>query len=512
VSALFTSLLLPGITGASAGTANGSSGPVRGGNLTAEYPTITWSALYPTDTAGSATADQIFYNLIFGTLFTEGPPNQPLAPGLATAWKVSKNGLVVTMTIRKGVKFQDGTPFNAQAVMWNLQNDLNPAEGCGCLATIDQISSVTAPNATTVVLHLSAPNASLQDAFAEGQAAYILSPSAVQSKGAAGFGASPVGAGPYQVTQNSVDSQMVLTRWPGYWDAKHTYLNTITFLYTASEPSAYDSLLSGQTQLEWGAAPQSIIQGRRDSSFKVQGPPSLEFTYLFLNPETAPFNNPIAREALAYAIDPRPIENAVYEGLGSKVDAMATPAMDYYPGYNPKALNYITYNLSKAQALVKQLGGLNFTFSTIQNGTTVIELATALDKELTAAGMTVTLNTPALAQGVVNEEAGNFQVLLSQTGGDVDPYLYLASKLHSHEQNNPVYVSATMDSLLTKVAAEYSSAQRTPTFKKVFALANKDLAFYPMFTVPQATRVMAKNLQGIPDITDAELSGAYFSK
>ena len=510
---LLTSLMLQGATGAATTSHAPSSKAVKGGNLTVEFPGTTWTLLFPTYGAGSADAPSnlVWYDLMFGTLFTV-QPHAVLAPGLATKWSTSKNGLVATIALRKGVKFQDGTPFNAAAVAWNIRFDLTPSNGCTCLPQINDILSVSTPNATTVRLALRTPSASLMDAFAEGAAAFMVSPTAEQSEGPTQFGAAPVGAGPYKLTSNTVDSQMVLSRWPGYWDAAHTYLSTITFLYTATESTAFQSVEAGQAQLELSAGPQSYQQARANSQLATQNPPSLNWSYMQINTETAPFNNPVAREALAYATNPLPVASTVFLGYAKKIDVFGAPGMRYYPRYDPAAYDYPTYNLAKAESLVASIpGGLSFTLSTIQNSTTQVQLAQALYSELTSAGMHVTLNTPALATGVKNLESGNFQVLISQQGGYEDPALILAQKLQSHELFNTGYSNPAMDSLLAQGAATLNPVARGTVYKRVWKLSNQDLGYYPLFSVP-TLKIFSKKLQGIPDIVYPELSGAWFSR
>lgn len=198
----------------SGGAAAAAPGTARGA-LTVTEVASEWPGLDPA-TGTEVSADYDYMNAIFGELFVPGPHGSIL-PGLATGYHFSKDGLTLTVPIRRGVTFQDGTPFNAQAVQYNLQRDLDPKNACACLADFAAVRSVTT-RGNDVVLSLSSPDYPLVEAWVAAEAPnWIASPTALAKEGVDGFDIHPVGAGPFEVESNVVNSKLVLKAYPGYW-------------------------------------------------------------------------------------------------------------------------------------------------------------------------------------------------------------------------------------------------------------------------------------------------------
>jgi peptide/nickel transport system substrate-binding protein len=169
-----------------------ASKPVRGGSLTVVLPTTPWPDLDPAYNL-EPSPDAPIENAIFGTLFQPNSKGVPQAD-LATGFSYSKDGLTFKLFLRHGVTFQDGTPFNATAVAWNVQQDLIPANACVCLANFTAVSNVAASGAYTVVFTLSRKDYALPSAFGNAETGFIISPTEVSSKGAGYAGQNPIGA------------------------------------------------------------------------------------------------------------------------------------------------------------------------------------------------------------------------------------------------------------------------------------------------------------------------------
>jgi peptide/nickel transport system substrate-binding protein len=463
-----------------------SSKPKTGGtlNILTASGYATWPSLDPAaDT--QAVADGLYYDAIYGDLFFQGPQGQ-IEPDLATGYKFSNGGLTFTMTLRQGVTFSDGTPFNAAAVAYNINRDLSPkgTNGvvCACLPNFP-VTSVSTPNNYTVQLTLSHVYAPLAYAWFDETPNWIVSPTALQKEGEAAYMTHPVGAGPFEVASDSPGTKLVLKKNPTYWQSGKPYLNGITFSPVGSDTSGYDSVLTGQSDVYLGYSTLPNIKTVKQHVQTVQSPDTLGPLVVQLNTSIAPFNNQTAREAVYYAMDVNPIQKAVAAGLGTPDESMGVPGGLYYQTHVP---GYRTYDLAKAKALVKQLGGLSFTLGTISLGSsTNTEIDEALQSQFQAAGMHVSLhNDPSLAGLIETFHGGKWQAEL-QTAGGFDPALGvgLAFRYLSTAPFTGIH-DPTLDSLINSAAAVTSTKAAPAAYAKIWKyIAEK--AYSPfLYTTP----------------------------
>src|ERR1700733_4640824 len=173
----------------------------RGGSMVFVKVNQTWPTLDPAINS-LATSENAEEDAIYGELF-EQQHDGTITPDLATNWAYSNHNQTLTIFLRRGVTFSDGSPFNATAVQWNWQRDLTPANGCVCLPYFRIVTSITTKGNYTGVLHLSTAYAIALQAFTASPMNWIISPTAFQSEGAATFGQHPVGAGPFEVVSNT---------------------------------------------------------------------------------------------------------------------------------------------------------------------------------------------------------------------------------------------------------------------------------------------------------------------
>lgn len=364
---------------------------------------------------------------VYGDLFLQ-LKKAVFTPDLATGWRVTDKGLQVMLTLRHGLKFQDGTPLNAAAVVYNIQRQACTA--CSTLSTeagyLQDISSVKAVGATTVVIKLKQPDANLQDVFTETSVGMIASPTAIASEGA-GYSIAPVGAGPYLMTSMNPNVTLTLTRWPKYWDAKHTYVASMVFNAISGDDQTYAALASGAVDeglFSAYSSPGDIQSAKGDPSLVRVNPPQLQATFLQLNTHKAPFNNPLAREAVAYCTDRNAIASSVENGYGVADYYFAGPSEDYFPGYKPpSSVPWMTYNPTAGAALVKQLGGINFQVIPVASITGVLNIVGALEKEWAQCGITTTTSIVAHTTQVLDLADGNYQIVMSLNGNYYNPYI-----------------------------------------------------------------------------------------
>lgn len=436
-----------------------------------------WPGLDPaTDTSDAANGT--YLSAIYGELFRAGPKGS--IPDLVTSYKLSNNLETLDLNLRQGVTFSDGTPFNAAAVAFNIRRDLEPQNACICAPNFP-VSSITTPSQYTVVLQLSRPFAAIVNAFPDEAPDWIVSPTALSKMGEKAFELTPVGAGPFEVVSDEPSSKLVLKRNPRYWQKGRPYLENLTFETVGNDQAAYSALLSGQAQAYEDFTTYSLIKKIKS---QLQVTPALPSGTgagaVQLNTTRAPFNNIVAREAIYYATDPGPINKALNAGYGTLTESLRAPGQLFYEAKVP---GYRTYNLAKAKALVRQLGGLSFQLD-METAPAMAKLATALTSEWAQAGIKASINLESFEQNIQDYGANNWEAK-GAAGGGYDPAIGLGLNFWyaSHAPFTGIH-DPKLDAMINQGASTANQQSRAAIYRSIYKYIS-DQAYSPiLFAVP----------------------------
>ena len=417
-----------------------SSAPLKsGGSITvleSSGYSGAWTTLDPAENKeGAATQD--FMTAIYGQLFELGAGGK-IVPDLATGYTFSPDAKTVTVTLRQGVKFTDGTPFNAQAVYYNWERDLGTVAIKNGLNPPWLIAELPAPKGSppgtaeppaagaitvtgpyTIVVHQTVPNGAFIDQLFDAIPNWIASPAALQKEGAS-FGQNPVGAGPFTVVTNTPNDELVVKKNPGYWQAGHPYLDQITFKTVGSDEAAYEALLANEGQVYENMSTTQVIN-ESQSHFTVDSNLGTSPYDLQLNTAVAPFNNPKARQALYAATNFTPILQHLFGSRYPTTESFTGPGGICYEQNVP---GYQGYDPTLAKQLIQQTG---LDKVTIQLGTISIATAQnsmqALATEWEALGLKVKVQSWPLSGLIAAFEAngGKTWQAMVQTAGAYDP-------------------------------------------------------------------------------------------
>ncbi|MBU4336534.1 MAG: ABC transporter substrate-binding protein, partial [Actinobacteria bacterium] len=179
---------------------------------------------------------------LYGTL-TEFDQDLAVVPGLATSWDVSDDGLTVTFHLREGVTFADGSTFDSADVVYSLTKIKDEATAAVARASLGSMASVAAPDASTVVLTLSAADAALPANLAVINMAMVSS-----DDDEATLASTPDGTGPFVLDSRTPNESITLKRNDAYWGDK-AYLDTVEFRVIPDETSIVSAMQSGNVQL-----------------------------------------------------------------------------------------------------------------------------------------------------------------------------------------------------------------------------------------------------------------------
>lgn len=478
-------------SGGGSGAASGT--PQNGGSLTVLEGSGfagAWPAGLDPATNTNGAANQPYMDSIYGQMFELGP-NGKILPDLATGYQFSNAGKTVTISLRHGVTFTDGTPFNAQAVVWNIQRDLKSP--CTCKPTWP-VASVKAIGSDKVQINLMTVFAPIISSFIDSTADWMASPTAVQKQGEADFRLHPVGAGPFMVVSNTPNSVLVLKKNPHYWQPGRPYLDKLTFKSVSGDEAAYEAMLAGEGQVYENMSTPALLK-QAGQHFHVQNELSTSPYDLQLNTSIAPFNDIRARMAIYYATDFTPILQHIFDNLYPQTQSFTAPGGICY---QPKVPGYPTYNLAKAKALVKQLGGLTVNLGTI-NVLVAKETTQALQTEWAKAGIKTSISAWDLGPLIAQFTGGKWQAMV-QTAGAYDPAVGVGVgfRFNSKSPFSGVH-DPHLDSLLAQAAGTLDMTQRCNLYGQAAQyIAQK--AYGPFYFSFAPANIAANNVHG-PGLT-----------
>ena len=273
-----------------------------------------------------------------------------IEPLLATSWSTSKDGLTLTFNLRQGVKFHDGTPFNAEAVAASLERLIGGKVKVPIGAGFRTMKSIEAVNPTTVAIHLKNPDPNLLPNLSTTMASVFSPTSATKDGNSPTNIVHPVGTGPYQFTRWTKGSEVVYTRVEDYW-GKKPYYKTVSFKVIPEANSREAGLLSGQIDIVMNPPVTDLAALSANAAVKVLKAPSDRSVFVAIDTTKPPFNNEKVRQALNYAVDKSSlVKNVMFDA----VNVMDSPFPSSLSGYC-KVGNY-DYNPDKAKQLLAEAG------------------------------------------------------------------------------------------------------------------------------------------------------------
>jgi peptide/nickel transport system substrate-binding protein len=307
------------------------------------------------DPVKSFSTEALYLANMYEPLLWVNPPGsaEPFTPALATEWESSEDGLTWTFHLRDGVTFQDGEPLTADAVVSSVEAAKARAGASFIWAPVESVEAV---DPLTVAFHLSYP-APVDLIASSLYGAWIVSPKALEAAAAdetyfeSGIGA---GTGPYMLESWVPDGEVLLTEFPDYWggwdDVDHYEKVLVTIM-----PEAVDqqqALDGGQVDLAFNLPSESLDQYEANPDFTVLREPSL-FDYVgFLNTQRAPLDDPLVRQALAYATPYADIIEVATAGLGTQARGPVPAGVFPYSEDTPQ---YQT-DMEKAKDLMAEAG------------------------------------------------------------------------------------------------------------------------------------------------------------
>ena len=434
---------------------------------------------------------------IFGGLFLlradDDGTNVRIEPYQAESGEMSDDGRTLTIKLRPGITFSDGTAMDAEAVIWNFERAADSVCVCAPTWPLRAEEPFTSPDPLTVEVHFNRPYFNILNAFPVLSVNWIASPTAFEKAGEEEFKITPVGAGPFVVVSNELSSKLVLKKNDDYFVEGQPYLDELTFQSVKGDQPAYQALLAGSAQSYEGATLLPLIkQAEAQESLNVTAQPLVGPLALQLNTMEPPFNDKRAREAMYLATNFAALNDGLYDGRSEVVQSFSAPGSMFQLD---DPAGYLTYDLEKAKEVVAELGGLRV----IVMGAGAPQdraIYTALQTQWEQAGIDVEL---ALDQQQAQIKSGEWGVTTSRIGG-WDPAVGVGLEFRFGSES--AYTSTKdpqLDEMMASAAELREVSERQAAYQEIAQYLSDER--YVPFGFPIGTyQISTKNLHA-PGLT-----------
>ncbi|SFC18021.1 ABC transporter substrate-binding protein [Clostridium uliginosum] len=424
---------------------------------------------------------------VYEGLVSYGDDNTDVKPCLAESWDISNDGTEYTFHLKKGVKFHDGTDFNADAVIKSVQRQLPPNATDDmpyASFTFAGVNKVEALDNNTVKFTLNAPSTPFLSNLAMALAAPIVSPTALE-KYNGNLNEHPVGTGPFKFVSWDKGEKVTIEKNNDYWGEK-PILDKVVIKITKENSVRASELMTGSIDAMDGLDPNDVPK-LKEKQINIFNEPGMNINYMAFNCERAPFNNPKLREALSYAINREDLVQYLYQGYA---DVAKTQLPSFIPGYKKDVTSY-GYDPDKSKAMLKELGQENLNIKMITysnprpyNSVGGQKLAEAVQNSLSKVGVTATIDVYQWTEYKEKTQQGEGEILFygwNGDNGDADNFLSLLdSKEIASSLNVARYSNPKVDELLAKGRKLPNGDERKALYGDLQDLLAKDAAWVPI--------------------------------
>src|SRR6266478_4853970 len=397
--------------------------PRQGGTLRIAFP---GDPAFFDANQGPAPGAQAYWlsNSIYNSLLTLTPPPElKMVPDLATSWEVLDGGKTYVFHLEEGVKFHDGTDFDAQVAKWNVDRILDPEVKAWVRPFYEDIDQVEVVDTSTLRVRMKEPSGALPRALAGYfQGIPMISPTAVKRYGD-DWKRHPIGTGPFIMKEWSPGEHVLLVKNPHYFKPGLPYLDALDFRIMKDPLTAATALRAGEIDLVAQVPMQQVPILERSPGITVVTGPAMIPTVGFLNLRVTPFHDLRARHAIGgYGLDRAEIARVAFQGRAQPLVSVLAPGV-------PDAIDLnelYPYKPDEAKRLLKELGfdnknPLKFTILIGNQDVSMADVAALIKNQMTKIGVDAKINlldsTAAVDRVLVKHD---FEMVVSSWGSLVD--------------------------------------------------------------------------------------------
>lgn len=454
---------------------------------------------------------------LYDTLIFPSDDGKGLKPGLATDWKVSADGLTVTLTLRDGIKFSDGSPITTADVIWSLKRAADPKKGIwGFL--IGSIQDITAEGDHTIVIKLKNTDPAILAALTVFNTAILPMKAFEGSEGttdeekAKSYSAHPISSGPFVLKSWDHGQSMKLVRNENYWakgeDGKALpYLDGLDFEVIPDDATRILKLQSGELDGAEFIPYSRVEELKQADGIVMELYPSTRVQYIDMNvrPQLGGKDNPLSnekvRQAMNYAANKEAIIQVVTHNVGKQLTSFMSSATPLHTGDKP----LYPYDIEKAKSLMKEAGfenGFETSLLVLAGNQDEIGIATALQQMWGEIGIKLELQQVDNPSRTKQYREGTFTMRVSAWTDDIaDPneiasyfvYSPTIQALHSG------WKSEEADKLFEASQKEINPDKRGEQYGKMQDIFNATGPTIPLYETPYPV-ALSKKVHGFLQI------------
>jgi glutathione transport system substrate-binding protein len=424
------------------------------------------------DTLSQAMAKS-FYEGLYGF-----DKDMRMIPVLAESYSVSKDGLVYTLKLRKGVKFHDGTDFKADAVKANFDRVTNPDNKLKRYGLYSNIAKTEVVDEYTARITLKTAFSAFINNLAH-PSGVMISPTALAKYGK-DIASHPVGTGPFKFVEWNRTDFLKVTKFDGYWRKGYPKVDTITWKPVIDSNSRAAVMQTGEAQFTFPVPYELDAVLRAKPELELVAAPSIVIRYLSMNTQQKPFDNVKVRQAIAYAINKTALAKVAFNGYATPAEGVVPEGVEYSVKLGPWP-----YDLRKAKKLMAEAvypNGFETELWSAYNHTIAQKVTQFLQQQLAQIGIRTKITLLEAGQRVEKVESWHdattapvrlYYVGWSASTGEADwalrpllgseswpPKLFNTAYYKSDRVDKDIH-SALETSDKTKKAAYYEDAQQT---------------------------------------------------
>ncbi|MBV8912106.1 MAG: ABC transporter substrate-binding protein [Acetobacteraceae bacterium] len=450
-------------------------------------------------TSGTYTARMVFAAMC--DKLVDIAPDLSIVPQLATSWDWAPDHKSITFHLRTGVKFQDGTPFDANAVKFNIER-MQTMKDSRRKDELSPVSGVEVVAPDQVRLLLKAPFAPLLAVLSD-RAGMMVSPQAAARED---FAAQPVCAGPYRLVERKARDVIRLEKFAGYWNAGKYGYDSVAYSYVPDSTVRLSRVRAGDLDLVERVAPTDLKTVREDKSLLLLSAPGLAVSHLMINMGTgdkargALGRDARVRHAFELSVDRDVVNRVAFNGEFTPDNQMIPPSDPYHSAAHPAPKR----DVAAAKKLIADAGAktpvpVEITFENSLTDARVAQIVQSMARE---AGFDVKLLPLETTTAIQRYLAGDFEVYIGNWSGrsDPDPTLYAFFSCEG-SQNVNKYCNKNLEAVLDRGRAETDPAKRKLIYDQATGIYLADLPTIPLYHPNWffAARAAVQGIKPYPD-------------
>jgi peptide/nickel transport system substrate-binding protein len=418
-------------------------------------------------------------NLIFDDLLSRGD-SLDVAPGLAERWEIP-DPLTYIFHLHHGVKFHDGRPLTSQDVKWTFDSLLTGKIRSPKTSAYRFVDHIGVPDDFTVVFHMKEPDAALLWNLSDGAVGIVPRGSGDE------ISLHPMGSGPFRLISAETDKEVILERNDAYWQEKPK-LDRVRFAVVPDATTRALELQKGSGDVTINAlTPDTVLTLEREPFLAVKHTPGTEVQYLGFNLRDPIVSNVRVRQAIAYALDRRPMIQYLWRGEAEQARSVLPPQSWAYNGNVPA----YDYDPGKARELLDAAGyptvnGVRFhiTMKTSTDENTRLMVA-VMQQQLREVGIALDIRSFESATFFADVTHGAFQMYsLRWVGGNEDPdifYVFHSSRFPPNGANRGHYSNAKVDALIDQARREVDRQKRKSIYAELQLILAEELPYVDLW-------------------------------